>query len=326
MMDDNKMNENIQKSAALENLEYLENFLKENSVSQISESSKAIMGQIMQNVQKIKNTDEEFLITRFLGVVNTLKNILNKDESLEKYGKIFFLSFGDKRLVKSLERIRKQAEEMNVFSEIYCWTQDDIDRDFWERWKHKIPFDGFDYKSTGYFIWKPQIIMQVLEKMKEGDTLLYCDCGNHLHKYGRKRLFYYLDILNENETGILCFQQLELPERQWTKGDVFDYFDCRDKPEIYNAGQMCGGVIFFRKCGKCMEFVKKWRQVFLENFELHDAETFNSPNFDDFIANRGEQSTLSILAKINNAAVIPHGEIFAFPITAARDKEYTLQQ
>ena len=320
------MNENIQKSAVLEKLEYLENFLKENSIQKISEYSKEIMGQIVSGIKEIQNSHNEFLITRFLDLYKNLKDILTKDESLEKFGKIYFLSFGDKRLVKSLERIRRQAEEMNIFSEIYCWTQDEIDRDFWERWKHKIPFDGFDYKSTGYFIWKPQIITQVLEKMKDGDILLYCDCGNHLHKHGRRRLVFYLDILNRNETGILCFQQHELPERQWTKGDIFDYFACRDKSEIYNTGQMCGGVIFFRKCGECMEFVKKWRQVFLENFELHDADTFNSPNFDDFIANRGEQSTLSILAKLTNAAVIPAAEIYAFPITAARDKEYTLQQ
>jgi len=318
------MSEDIQKSAVLEKLEYLEKFLKENSVQKINECAKEIFGQIVSNIKEIQNNRNEFLITRFLDLYKNLKGIINEDNSLEKYGKIFFLSFGDTRLAKSLERIRKQAEEMNVFSEIYCWTQDDIDRDFWEKWNHKIPFDGFDYKSTGFFIWKPQIITQVLEKMKDGDILLYCDCGNHLHKYGRKRLFYYLDILNRNETGILCFQQLEFPERQWTKGDIFDYFACRDKPEVYNTGQMCGGVIFFRKCDKCMEFVKKWKQVFLENFELHDADTFNSPNFDDFIANRGEQSTLSIMAKLNNAAAISSGEIFTFPITAARDKEYAL--
>jgi len=163
--------------------------------------------------------------------------------------------------------------------------------------------------------------MQVLEEMQNGDVLLYCDVGNHLHKYGRARLFEYLDILGSNETGVLGFQS-KLLERQWTKGDIFDYFNCRENPEIYNTGQIAGGTIFFRKCEKCVHLVKKWRQSFMDCFELYDQDTFNSANLDGFIANRGEQSTLSILAKLHDAAVVSTSDLKQFPITVVRDKEY----
>lgn len=317
---------NQQKSAALKELEDIENFLKEKSLREINESAKKIAGQILSNVEKLKNTDEAFLIPRFHAVFKNMSNILEKStmSETEEDKRIYFLSFADTRLVKSLERIRGQAEEMDVFNEIYCWTQNDIDRDFWEKYKHRMPFDGFDYKSSGFFIWKPQIITQVLEKMRDGDILLYCDAGNHLHKYGRKRLFDYFNALKKNETGVLCFIQEDFLEKEYTKGDIFDYFGCRDNSKIYNTGQMAGNTILFRKCEKCEDFVKKWRRIFFDNFELHDADTFNSANFDGFIANRGEQSTLSILAKLNGAAILNFAELYTFPITVARDKAYNI--
>jgi len=317
---------NQQKSDALKELEYLESFLKEKSWMEINETGKTILGKVYTNLKNLKNTDEEFLIPRFIAVYHNLMNILRpKNSSIKNERRIYFLSFGDARLIRSLERIRRQAEEMDVFHEINCWTQDDIDRDFWERWKHKIPFDGLDYKSSGFFIWKPQIVMQVLEKMNDGDVLLYCDVGCHLHHYGgaREMFWGYVDLLCKNETGVLCFIQNNNLERTWTKGDIFDYFGCRDKQEIYNTRQAMSGVIFFRKCEKSMDFVKKWRQVYHDSFELHDSETFNSPNLEGFVANRCEQSTLSLLAKLNKVEFVEGAHTAEFPITAARDKEYT---
>jgi hypothetical protein len=234
---------------------------------------------------------------------------------------IYFLSFADKRLRKSLRRIKWQAKEIAVFDKIYCWDERNLDRDFWKKWKHKIPFDGRDYRSSGCMIWKPQIIMQVLEKMQEGDILCYTDVGCHIHKYGKKRMLEYFDICDNSDIGVLCFKQQSL-ERKYAKGDIFDYFGCRNNIEITNTGQMAAGIIFFRKCKRSVEFVEKWRKVFLDSFELYDIDTFVSPNFDDFVANRPEQAPFSILAKLNNAAIIDFKELSSFPITAVRDKEY----
>jgi len=237
--------------------------------------------------------------------------------------KLFFLSFADHRLWMSLKRIKKQALEIGVFDKIYCWDESNLGRNFWKKWKHIMPFNGSDYKSAGFFIWKPQIVMQVLEKMQEGDILLYCDVGCHLHKYGRKKMLEYVDICNNNNLGILCFHTGQL-ERKYTKGDVFDYFGCRNNVEIYNTEQLGASVIFFKKCEKCLTFVENWRQLFFDNFELCGMGESISPNFDDFIASRHDQSIFSILAKQNNASVIDGIELVPFPITSARDRKHPL--
>jgi len=238
-------------------------------------------------------------------------------------GKKYLCGFADKRLKKSLERFAKQAKQMEIYDGIYLYTEDDLSKDFYNHFRDKFHLRGF-----GYWVWKPQIILQTLLRIDEGDLLQYTDVGCHLNKNGIKRLCEYFDIANDSETGLLSFNMLHT-EKEWTKGDLFDYFDVRNCEEIY-PGQIAATVIFIKKCARSIEIIKKYLKVFYDDFSLVDDSPSKSENFDEFQKHRHDQSVWSILAKINKVPCISDSEQYSldwetlkeYPILVKRDKEW----
>ena len=229
----------------------------------------------------------------------------------------YFVSFGDKRLEKSLARIKRQAEEIAEYDNIYCWNEGNLDAGFWQK-------QSAFCKSTrgfGFWIFKPQIILQVLAEMNDGDLLQYSDVGCHIHKYARSRMCQYFDMVRKTQAGILAFAQCHV-EKAWTKGDLFDYFGVRNNPDITHSTQHWAGTLFVKKCDDSVELMRKWLSIY-DHINLVDDSPSVSPNFGDFIEHRHDQSCFSILCKMNKVPTIPACEHHRYPITSARDKEWT---
>jgi hypothetical protein len=236
---------------------------------------------------------------------------------------IHFLTFADKRLVASLTRIRSQAEEMAVFDELHCLNEDDLDRDFWNKWQEFIQatVEAKRRQTFGYWVWKPQVVLQTLEQMADGDILLYCDVGCHLNKFARDRLVEHIESVRHSESGILAFRMGYL-ERNWTKGDLFDHFDVRNDTEITHTGQRWAGAFLARKCDTSVAFFEQWLAVF-ENPHLIDDTPSVSPNFIGFTQHRHDQSAFSILCKLHNIdSVREYQKTGDYPILAKSDKEW----
>ena len=251
-----------------------------------------------------------------------------------------FCTFADSRMKDSLSRIESQAKEMNFFDEIYIEDESGLDVDFREYFKKKLIKGSRGY---GYWVWKPQIILQKLRGMNDGDSMLYIDAGCHLNKNGLDRLKYYFTQLDLSEPGLLVFQEgikssdlnLQTPnciDKYYSKGDIFDYFRVREREDIYNTGMIAGGIIFIRKGKKSEDIIKKWLDVFKNNFSLIDDSPSKSPNFEGFIENRHDQSVFSILCKLEKIPSISSGELWQqdwkkldhYPIHAKRDKKLSL--
>jgi hypothetical protein len=225
---------------------------------------------------------------------------------------------------------------MHIYDQIIVYNEHDLNEDFRNYFKDKLNGRGF-----GYWVWKPQIILQTLEKMEEGDILQYTDAGCHLNKRGIKRLHEYFELTDLSETGILAFQSkapddknlekgLELLEKHWTKGDVFDYFGAREDAKIYNTEQIGAGILFVKKTNESLQTIQKWLQACYDDFSLADDTPSKSPNFPGFIENRHDQSILSIIVKINNIPTVSCSEYWQpdfkklknYPVLCLRDKDY----
>jgi hypothetical protein len=187
----------------------------------------------------------------------------------------------------------------------------------WEHFKDKTSLKGY-----GYFFWKPQIVLQTLEKMQDGDTLHYMDSGCHLNLNGKKRLLEYFKLTENSNGGILGFQAAvsqadkNIPsydwlERQYTKGDLLDYFSVREKQVITETGQIVGTTFFVRRNSETINFFKNYLKVFYDDFSLVTDEKSKSPNLDGYIVHRHDQSIFSLLSKIYAADTIPNAEIEA---------------
>ncbi|MDR2602636.1 MAG: hypothetical protein LBC53_09365 [Spirochaetaceae bacterium] len=231
--------------------------------------------------------------------------------------KKYLCVFADKRLKLTLKRFEKQAKDSNFYDGIYLYSEDNLEKRFYKHFKDKFKLRGF-----GYWAWKPQIILQTFEKINDGDILQYTDAGCHLTGNGMDRLREYFETAGKSETGLLGFNMPQYTEKEWTKGDLFDYFGVRDREDIFE-GQYVSGIIFAKKCDVGIEIVKKWLQVFYDDFSLVDDSPSKSPNFVEFKENRHDQSVWSLLAKINGVPCFSHSEQLdpgVYPIYAARDK------
>lgn len=240
--------------------------------------------------------------------------------------KRIFVSFADTRYIKSLERIKSETELFG-FDERYFLTEKDLPKQFFKGFSSKIYRRGF-----GYWTWKPYIVNKMLEKLDEGDILVYSDAGTQWHISGKNRFEEYINMLSLN-TPLLTFQQPFLT-KDWTKGDVFQYI-CPDTWLKYAMElQLWGGTFFLRKNKLSVNLLKRWLDIADNHKSLMTDVKSKTPNPCGFREHRHDQSVFSLLVK-----QIPHVEISwqevepldgiwkgrdGYPIWAKRDKSFSL--
>jgi len=225
-------------------------------------------------------------------------------------------TFANYPLSNGFDRYRKEAEDLEVFDEIYTHDENDLDKDFRKKYgRFLYPYS----RGYGYWGWKPLIIKKALDRLQEGDILLYTDLGCFFNAEGKSRLLEYFDILDHSPSGMLgvrvqsgesCLRtELVLPEYEWTKGDIFDYFGVRDDVSFTHTNQFEATIVFIKKCPPAMAFVEEWVNVINNHFDLITDKPSLSPNLPGFKENRHDQSIYSILAKKYKIAEFSRNEL-----------------
>ena len=235
-----------------------------------------------------------------------------------------FISFADSRMTDSLNRLCRQAEALEFFDETTSFTEHDLLPEFTSRMgKYLTP----SCKGFGYWSWKPWIISHALQKMKDGDRLLYLDAGCHINPAGMKRFREYVDILDRDNNGMLAFYNGQ-PEYKWTKGDIFRHFSISpENTRITHSQQIAAGHVFIKKSPRAVELIRDWLHIFYNHLNLVDNSPSVSPNLEEFVENRYYQSIFSILCKLRGVTALPCSETYAedwdrlalFPFQDRRD-------
>lgn len=239
---------------------------------------------------------------------------------------IYFCSFADSRMLPSLIRIGRQAEEFGIFKNIFLWNEYDFDVEFKGQFQDKLLRGSRGY---GYWVWKPYVIQKALKNIPEGTILLYLDAGCHLNKEGMSKFNEYISVVKDSLSGILVSELTnDYIEKYYTKGDVFDFFKVRDVLSITDTPQRQGGVIFIRKTKENEQMIHDWLSVFYGSFHLVDDTISLCPNFEGFVENRHDQSIWSILTKLRGVNLFSSLELsptIENPIWAIRDKTIKLR-
>ena len=239
--------------------------------------------------------------------------------------KLVFCTFADSRMKRSLKRIHGQAESIGVFGSIHVMDESDLNPKFRSRFKDQL---RPSVRGYGYWVWKPQIMLQTFQHMNEGDVLQYCDAGCWINSKGKQRLLEYFAMAAES--GALAFQvkntfndpaldTFSLPEYKWTKGDLFDYFAVRDTPEITNSQQIGATTMFLKKCQQSEKLLRRWLSTYEDDFSLADDSPSRSPNLDGFIEHRHDQSIFGILCKLSGVKTVSAFE-YCYPSSAENTK------
>ena len=229
---------------------------------------------------------------------------------------IHFITFGDSGFAETKKRLLSQAESLGWFDTVTAYGTEDLDDDFKERFKTILTMP----RGGGYWIWKPYIIHKHLEKIKDGDILIYLDAGCYINPNGYKRFKEYIEMLNADadERGCISFQMSHHTEDKWTTKEIFEHFNIHeDSRDIIESGQFIATVRMFKKNANSMNIVSAWRNALYQNpllfTDYYNATNaaVNNFNKNKFIENRHDQSILSVVCKLYKTIVLEDETYFA---------------
>jgi hypothetical protein len=266
--------------------------------------------------------------------------------------KKILISFGDRRLKKSNSRLRKQALGLNIYDEIYIYNENDLNSEFRSKFASKLNEKN---RGFGYWCWKPQVVLQVMEKCKNGDVIQYIDLGCHLNSNGILRLEEYFEITKKSRQGLLAFQAIppqdmkeydgrklpDMQEKKWVKADLLNYFKLEVDSDLLETQTIAAGVFFMVKNEFTINFLKSWISIFENDFSLLDDTPSVIPNQKAFVEHRHDQSIFSIMCKLNSIECISFYETWMpdrfnikksdfklldkYPIHVRRDKSLSIK-
>lgn len=178
--------------------------------------------------------------------------------------KIYLCSFADTRLGISACRFKQEAMNMGgVFEEVFIYTEASLPLTFREDFKDKFYNEnGVSSRGFGYWVWKPKVILMVLEQIKENDILFYLDIGFEFDSSKLEILKGWISQVNQNEAMALAVdgkteivyngKKCYVTEKYWTKMDTLVHFGLDKDEDFLNSATFAAGFIALKKQSKIL--------------------------------------------------------------------------
>ena len=233
--------------------------------------------------------------------------LFNLDSIFYSKQKKIFLTYGNNNFKKSRERIKNEANSLNIFDDCIIETDKNIlnDIDF----KKTLTNDYFkkvfeSNRGGGYWIWKPYIIHKHLSELNDGDILVYSDAGCKIENNSKtiQKFNEIFNNLNENKYN-MTLNIYGDNEKVWSKGDILKYHNIYDNEKRLNEPHYEANRIFLIKNDKTMEVISKWWDIGKNQPELFDDSESVIPNKKEFKRTSWDQSHISILCKLHDECI-----------------------
>lgn len=151
-------------------------------------------------------------------------------------------------------------------------------------------------RGFGYWSWKPYVIGQVMDKLTEGDQVIYVD-STCLALRNFSPLF---DLARER--GVVLFDNRDTspdgsPWRNdmWTKADCFNLMHCNSRQ--YTKGLQVNASFQVYTVGpKVRQFVDEYTAWCKDPRVITDLPNTTGPNLPKFREHRHDQSVLALMA------------------------------
>jgi hypothetical protein len=208
--------------------------------------------------------------------------------------------FGDnKNYKRQRERLVREATQSGWFDTVMSMSEDDISDFLSER----STFLTLNPKGLGLWAWKPYIISQALQRIPEGDILVYLDASARLLHHKKDRLIEYEKLMMESTVPVLTFYIWQ-KERGFTKRALLKRLGLEHNEEFLDSGQAEGGAFLCINTQGARDFVSEWLTICTEREHENLMDSDGTDELPGFIAHRHDQSVLSALCKLRGAAVL----------------------
>jgi hypothetical protein len=246
--------------------------------------------------------------------------------------KIYFLTYGDKNFYLAKKHLMSLAAKSKYFD--YCIDMGPADLEDYFINKYKDIFKVT--RGGGYWIWKHNIISNLLNKINYGDIVVYCDAGASLNYSAKAKLNFqkYISILNDSEHSNLRMECEEgFIEKYYTTREIFNYFNLEPESKAGNSTQLQAGHMFFKKNNNSINYFNEYEILLDTNSEFITDAYNQSYQINGFCENRHDQSIFSLMSKTLGSEIIPNetefrnrvSEQFDYPFLSVRSHSHGLK-
>jgi hypothetical protein len=176
-------------------------------------------------------------------------------------------------------------------------TPEDLDDSFIDTVKNILTIK----RGLGLCVWKPYIILKLMEQISLNDYIVYMDSADLVHPM----------IYQHIERSILDKHMILVPspnynlQKHFTKRDCFVMMDC-DHEEYWNALQIEAGLIIAKKTETTIKILQEWLHFCKnENIITDIPNICGLENLPGFVTHRHDQSIMSNLAVKHNLLIEP---------------------
>ena len=203
-----------------------------------------------------------------------------------------YITFSGDAYHDTTQRIVEDAPELGVDSVLVyddywlrTYRQDFVVQNQWA-WMHHAT------RGYGWFIWKPLIIMDALDRLQDGDIVLFTDADT----YPIKPLSVLFDICAKD--GIMLFDACTCMHRQWCKRDCFIIMG-QDEPK-YNGPTVQHAVarfmLFQKGVWRPRQLLMEWLTYAVNPLCTTFDKSVYAPEYPELKEHRCEQAILTNLA------------------------------
>jgi hypothetical protein len=210
-------------------------------------------------------------------------------------GELYFLTFGagGVKYESASRRLAAEARSSGLFTRICCWNESDLTESPYLT-RSDLTFIRGNARGYGYWLWKPIIILTLLDQMMPNDYLIYLDAGCELNlknSTSREKLFDYCE--KARSEGLIAFKS-QFPVRAWTKKDLLIHAEFESKSEI--SKQIEAGALIIFNCPDTKKFLREWLLVMrLNDYRMLDDSPSEEQNYPEFQEHRHDQAVFTVL-------------------------------
>ena len=207
---------------------------------------------------------------------------------------IRFITFGShSNYINAGKRLCNQASSLNLFHEIQLYTFENLKSDL-EFYNKHLDFVLKNKRGCGYWLWKPYLIHKNLESMKNGDILLYLDCGCEMDIRNRMKIAKMFHLINKYK--LICSTSKHT-EIIWNKMDLIVELKILHNGYLMTQQKEAGATAWL-VCDETRKLAKDWYNIACSNnYHFIDDTPSIRPNINGFNEHRHDQSIFSLLVK-----------------------------
>lgn len=208
-----------------------------------------------------------------------------------------FVTYGCDKFEKSKRRLMQEVEDTEMFDKCFVYDKEDALLLVNQCGNPETTKVLNMERGGGYWIWKPFVIQNALEKLTEGDILVYADAGCTLHN--RPQLILRdMQNITKDGVGVSHCGTRGGHRNQLNRMDVMQAFTSNVGAFLeQNDGiEFEANRLLICKKETSVNFIQKWVEVACQHPMFFTDEESSVQNLSSFKDHRHDQSVYNLLA------------------------------